>query len=57
MPHGKTRLKNREGGYLVGLIGDQDTITGFLLAGCGNVDAKRQKNFFVVTSSKFPMTH
>jgi len=47
--HGKTKLRNREGGYLIGIIGDQDTITGFLLAGIGNVDAKRQKSFFVVT--------
>eukprot|EP00698_Gefionella_okellyi_P005352 TRINITY_DN14875_c0_g1_i1.p1 TRINITY_DN14875_c0_g1~~TRINITY_DN14875_c0_g1_i1.p1 ORF type:complete len:125 (-),score=15.27 TRINITY_DN14875_c0_g1_i1:9-383(-) len=38
---------------LVGIIGDQDTITGFLLAGIGNVDAGRKKNFFIVT----PKTH
>eukprot|EP00298_Acanthocystis_sp_HF-20_P023886 c33770_g1_i1.p1 GENE.c33770_g1_i1~~c33770_g1_i1.p1 ORF type:complete len:125 (+),score=36.81 c33770_g1_i1:22-396(+) len=36
-----------EGG-LVGIIGDDDTVSGFLLAGIGNIDRKRQKNFLVV---------
>jgi len=31
------------------VIGDQDTCTGFLLGGVGEVNAKRQKNFFVVS--------
>ncbi|KAG8457907.1 hypothetical protein KFE25_011973 [Diacronema lutheri] len=30
------------------MIGDDDTITGMLLAGCGNVDEKRNSNFLVV---------
>lgn len=34
------------------VMGVQDTITGFLLAGVGNVDARRKKNFLVVDSSK-----
>eukprot|EP00694_Reclinomonas_americana_P003544 EC790279.1.p2 GENE.EC790279.1~~EC790279.1.p2 ORF type:complete len:123 (+),score=51.69 EC790279.1:1-369(+) len=33
---------------LIGIIGDEDTCTGFLLAGAGNVDARRKRNFFVV---------
>ncbi|XP_066932391.1 V-type proton ATPase subunit F-like [Clytia hemisphaerica] len=35
-------------GKLLAVIGDQDTCTGFLLGGVGEVNAKRQKNFFVV---------
>merc|ERR1712113_669895 len=33
---------------LIGILGDDDTVTGFLLAGIGNVDSKRNKNFLVV---------
>eukprot|EP01116_Phalansterium_solitarium_P008029 TRINITY_DN21208_c0_g1_i1.p1 TRINITY_DN21208_c0_g1~~TRINITY_DN21208_c0_g1_i1.p1 ORF type:complete len:128 (-),score=11.40 TRINITY_DN21208_c0_g1_i1:163-546(-) len=47
---GKQRLKNRDGGYVFGIIGDEDTVTGFLLSGVGDVDTKREKNFFVVTA-------
>lgn len=32
------------------LMGDEDTCTGFLLTGVGNVDSARKKNFLVVTS-------
>mmetsp|Transcript_22431 Transcript_22431/g.66129 ORF Transcript_22431/g.66129 Transcript_22431/m.66129 type:complete len:129 (-) Transcript_22431:315-701(-) len=35
---------------LLAVIGDDDTVTGMLLAGCGNVDEKRNTNFLVVTS-------
>merc|ERR1712059_156512 len=35
-------------GRLIAVIGDQDTCTGFLLGGIGEVNNKRQKNFFVV---------
>merc|ERR1712168_481209 len=35
-------------GKLIGVIGDKDTCTGFLLGGVGEVNNKRQKNFFVV---------
>eukprot|EP01117_Protostelium_nocturnum_P005191 TRINITY_DN1888_c0_g1_i3.p1 TRINITY_DN1888_c0_g1~~TRINITY_DN1888_c0_g1_i3.p1 ORF type:complete len:125 (+),score=41.59 TRINITY_DN1888_c0_g1_i3:101-475(+) len=52
---GKLKVKNREGGFLIGVIGDEDTVTGFLLPGVGQVDAKRNKNFFVV-NSKTPIT-
>ena len=33
----------------------QDTVTGFLLAGIGEVDIKKNSNFLVVTPSKFLM--
>jgi hypothetical protein len=33
------------------MIGDDDTITGMLLAGCGNVDEARNSNFLVVDAS------
>lgn len=38
--------------HLIGIIGDQDTVTGMLLAGAGNIDSRQKKNFFVVDSSK-----
>lgn len=37
--------KNRS---LIAVIGDEDTITGMLLAGVGQVETTSQKNFFVV---------
>lgn len=30
------------------IIADEDTVTGFLLSGIGNVDSKRKSNFLVV---------
>ena len=33
-------------------IAQQDTVTGFLLAGVGHVDLRRQSNFFIVTDSE-----
>jgi len=53
--HGKVKIRNREGGYLNAIIGDEDAVTGFLLAGVGHVDQNKKKNFFVVTS-KTPQT-
>ena len=35
-------------GALVAIIADEDTITGFLLAGVGEVDLRRRANFLVV---------
>ncbi|XP_031564036.1 V-type proton ATPase subunit F-like [Actinia tenebrosa] len=35
-------------GRLIAVIGDEDTCTGFLLGGIGEINAQRQKNFFVV---------
>ncbi|KII61423.1 V-type proton ATPase subunit F 1 [Thelohanellus kitauei] len=37
------------GTHLIGLIGDEDTCVGFLLAGAGDVNKQRQKNFMAVT--------
>ncbi|CAK0780465.1 hypothetical protein CVIRNUC_005062 [Coccomyxa viridis] len=36
-----------EGSYLA-VMGDEDTITGFLLAGVGNVDLRKKSNFLIV---------
>mmetsp|Transcript_32787 Transcript_32787/g.80754 ORF Transcript_32787/g.80754 Transcript_32787/m.80754 type:complete len:122 (+) Transcript_32787:186-551(+) len=35
-------------GALIGIIGDEDTVTGFLLAGVGNMDVRRKSNFLIV---------
>ncbi|KAL2485901.1 V-type proton ATPase subunit F [Abeliophyllum distichum] len=35
---------------LVAMITDEDTITGFLLAGVGNVDLRRKTNYLIVDS-------
>ncbi|GAX77719.1 hypothetical protein CEUSTIGMA_g5162.t1 [Chlamydomonas eustigma] len=37
-------------GSLIACIADEDTITGFLLAGVGNVDVRKKSNFLVVDS-------
>ncbi|KAA8496493.1 V-type proton ATPase subunit F [Porphyridium purpureum] len=50
----KNKIVNREGGYLVAVIGDEDTVTGFLMAGVGKKDAK-QSNYFVVSSKETPL--
>ena len=36
------------------LPGDEDTVTGFLLAGIGEIDAKKNGNFLVVNGSMCP---
>jgi len=41
-------------GSLLAVIGDEDTVTGMLLAGIGNVDARRTSNFLVVDSKTTP---
>ncbi|KAI5082855.1 hypothetical protein GOP47_0002598 [Adiantum capillus-veneris] len=33
---------------LLAIIGDEDTVTGFLLAGVGNVDLRRKTNYLIV---------
>ena len=59
------KIKGRPEGSLIAIIADevrrsalpigpelaQDTVTGFLLAGVGNVDAKRKSNFLIVDNS------
>ena len=44
-------------GALIAVIGDEETVTGMLLAGVGNVDARRTSNFMVVDSSARPPPH
>lgn len=46
-----TRIKTRSGGYLIAIIGDEDTATGFLLAGVGEKEATSGSNYFVVDDS------
>ncbi len=41
-------MARSEEGALVAVIADEDTITGFLLAGVGDVDLKKRANFLVV---------
>ncbi|CAA3003235.1 V-type proton ATPase subunit F [Olea europaea subsp. europaea] len=36
----------------IAMIADEDTITGFLLAGVGNVDLRRKTNYLIVDSMK-----
>ncbi|KAH7543243.1 hypothetical protein FEM48_Zijuj02G0163900 [Ziziphus jujuba var. spinosa] len=38
---------------LIAMIADEDTVTGFLLAGVGNVDLRRKTNYLIVDSSMF----
>ncbi|KAJ7527483.1 hypothetical protein O6H91_16G057000 [Diphasiastrum complanatum] len=35
---------------LIAIIADEDTVTGFLLAGVGNVDLRRKTNYLIVDS-------
>lgn len=39
-------------GSLVSIIGDEDTVTGFLLSGIGHRDEKNQTNFLVVDQER-----
>lgn len=39
-----------EEGSLIALIGDEDTVTGFLLAGAGHKDFRQNSNFLIVDS-------
>ncbi|EFC45962.1 predicted protein [Naegleria gruberi] len=36
---------------LLGIIGDEETVTGFLLAGIGDNDPKHAENFLIVSQS------
>lgn len=51
----KRVIKSRDGGYLIAVIGDEDTATGFLLAGVGDNQRKSGPNFFVVDPSTIPI--
>lgn len=51
---GKKNLsKSRPGGYLIAVIGDADTVAGFLMAGVGERDGKKDVNYFEVDLSTF----
>lgn len=52
-PQGKNAAKAQVGS-LIAVIGDEDTVTGMLLAGIGNVDARRTSNFMVCDSKTTP---
>lgn len=41
-------------GSLIALIADEDTTTGFLLAGMGNIDLRKKSNYLVV-DAKTPL--
>eukprot|EP00878_Enallax_costatus_P006019 GHUV01006314.1.p1 GENE.GHUV01006314.1~~GHUV01006314.1.p1 ORF type:complete len:119 (+),score=30.40 GHUV01006314.1:192-548(+) len=43
-------MARTEEGALVAVIADEDTITGFLLAGVGDIDIRKRSNFLVVDS-------
>jgi hypothetical protein len=47
----KQLVKRAKKATLVAVIGDEDTVTGFVLAGMGNVDIKRTSNFLMVDAS------
>eukprot|EP00172_Hildenbrandia_rubra_P000255 Plantae.Rhodophyta-Hildenbrandia_rubra.ctg11125.p1 GENE.Plantae.Rhodophyta-Hildenbrandia_rubra.ctg11125~~Plantae.Rhodophyta-Hildenbrandia_rubra.ctg11125.p1 ORF type:complete len:127 (-),score=23.14 Plantae.Rhodophyta-Hildenbrandia_rubra.ctg11125:752-1132(-) len=49
------KIKNRPEGYLIGIIGDEDTVTGFLLAGIGQNEANKSSNYFVVDAKDTPI--
>ncbi|PXF47355.1 V-type proton ATPase subunit F [Gracilariopsis chorda] len=52
---GRRQLKSREGGFLIAVIGDEDTTTGFLLAGVGDNQPSHGSNFFVVDPKHTPV--
>jgi V-type H+-transporting ATPase subunit F len=41
---------------LIAVIGDEDSVTGILLAGVGHIDSKQKPNFLVVDNSKLVRT-
>ena len=48
----KKVFKKSEGTSLVAIIGDEDTVTGFLLTGIGERNLKGETNFLMVDASK-----
>lgn len=43
----RARAMNEEGS-LMAVIGDEDTVTGFLLAGVGHIDERQRANYLIV---------
>lgn len=50
------KLVGGEDGMLLAVIADEDTITGFLLAGVGNVDLRKKRNYLIVDGKTPPRT-
>ncbi|KAM3133043.1 hypothetical protein pb186bvf_014899 [Paramecium bursaria] len=50
----KKTFKKTEGTSLVSIIGDEDTVTGFLLTGIGEKNIKGETNFLVVDQKTEP---
>lgn len=48
----KKGFKKSEGTSLIAVIGDEDTVTGFLLTGIGERNNKGETNYLIVDSSK-----
>jgi vacuolar-type H+-ATPase subunit F/Vma7 len=46
------RMKNAQTANIA-VIGDEDTVTGFLLAGVGAMDGKKDTTYLMVDSSQF----
>lgn len=46
---GRAQIPNKNSA-LIAMIADEDTVTGFLLAGVGDVDLRRKTNFLIVDS-------
>ncbi|XP_050363445.1 V-type proton ATPase subunit F [Argentina anserina] len=46
---GRAGIPNKSSA-LIAMIADEDTVTGFLLAGVGNVDLRRKTNYLIVDS-------
>ena len=47
----KKVVKKGEGTSIISVIGDEDTVTGFLLTGIGERNIKGETNFLIVDSS------
>ncbi|OMO55383.1 ATPase, V1 complex, subunit F, eukaryotic [Corchorus capsularis] len=46
---GRAQIKTSSSA-LIAMIADEDTVTGFLMAGVGNVDLRRKTNYLIVDS-------
>ena len=47
----KKAVRKGEGTSIIAVIGDEDTVTGFLLTGIGERNIKGETNFLVVEAS------
>ena len=52
----QSNLRKAEGNKLISIIGDEDTVTGFLLAGIGERNAKGETNYLIVDESTLQNT-